>query len=164
MALEIRKVSKDQLPKTNVPGRQRQPSDFDEIMEEAFNDGEWRAVNFDGTKENLAHLLSELNRATVFYNYGKSIRGGLDEEDNAIVDDEGKPVFYFQIREKLKTGRRGPRNAEGAEVESDDDETADETSVVGEDVGLGEIAESVEDAKSSKRGRKNHDPVTAGSW
>lgn len=164
MALDIRKVTKDQLPKTNVPGRQRQPSDFDDIMEEAFSDGEWRAVNFDGTKENLQHLLSELNRATVFYNYGKSIRGGLDEEDQPVVDEDGKPVFYFQIREKLKTGRRGPRTADSDSDVEGDETDADQSSVVGEDVGLAEIADSVEDAKSSKRGRKSQDPVTAGSW
>lgn len=157
MALNIKKVSKDQLPKTNVPGRQRQPSEFDELMDEAYGDREWRAVNFDGTVDGLNHLLSELNRAATFKNYGKSIRGGMDENGEPYRDEDGDPVFYFQIRDKLATGRRGPRNVDGAE--SDDDETGDEIT----DVETTEVEAETE--TSGKRGRKrNSDPVTAGSW
>lgn len=166
MSLTIRKVSKDELPKSNVPGRQRQPSDFDSIMEEAFNDGEWREVVYDGTVENLNYLLGELNRAAVFCDYGKSVRGVIskDEEtgetDDPVRNDDGDAVFFFQIRTKLKTGRRGPRkDADGNPIAGTDGEgepvevDTNGTGTGDDDAGLSEIATSIEDAKSSKRGR-----------
>lgn len=173
MALTIRKVSKDELPRTNVPGRQRQPSDFDELMKEAFEDGEWREVEYDGTIENLNHLLGELNRSTVFFGFGKSVRGVINQDDETgeteepVRNEAGTPVFFFQIREKLKTGRRGPRKdaegnvIEGIEGESETDESAEGVEVGhSDDTDMDSIATSIEDAKSSKRGRKNRDEVS----
>jgi hypothetical protein len=162
MALTIRKVSKEELPKTNVPGRQRQPSEFDPLMEEAYQDKEWREVVYDGTVETLNTLLSELNRAAVHFGYGKSVRGAIEKDEETgeveepVRNKDGEAVFFFQIRDKLKTGRRGPRNVE-------DGEETDETETEGVEIGasdLDPIAESIEDAKSNKRGRRNREEAS----
>lgn len=167
MALNIRKVTKDQLPKTNVPGRTRQPSDFDPYMEEAYQDGEWRGVPYGGTEEGLNTLLNELGRAASHAGYGKSTRTGVDEDTN-------EPTLYFLIRDKLPTGRRSKGeddgdegNPEGVEVGEDAGNSGPDTS---DDQGLEGIATSIEDAKSAKRergkGKVTRDPVTteAGGW
>lgn len=169
MALNIRKVNKDQLPKTNVPGRTRQPSEFDPFMAEAYADGEWRGVPYDGTEDGLNALLSELGRAASHAGYGKSTRAGVDDETS-------EPTMYFLIRDKLPTGRRGKGMEDGTEAEDSTDGDADSAkdSPDGVEIGSGNtgaeaIATSIEDAKSSKRGRGGRltrDPVTseAGGW
>lgn len=167
MALNIRKVNKDQLPKTNVPGRTRQPSEFDPFMAEAYQDNEWRGVPYDGTEEGLNTLLSELGRAAQHAGYGKSTRTGVDE-------DTKEPTLYFLIRDKLPTGRRSKGEGEGEGEDSPDGVEIGEANEVGgpdtsDDQGLEAIATSIEDAKSSKRGRGGkltRDPVTseAGGW
>lgn len=172
MPLDIRKVSKDRLPKSNVPGKQRQPSDFDEYMAEAFEDREWRGVPYDGTEETLAKLTAELGRAVTHFDAslpdgsvgaGKSVRDGIDE-------DTGEPTFYFQIRDKLKTGRR-KKDAVGNEIpgtEEDEDEPGEGVEVEGVATSAEEndaqIATSISDAKFRKRargGNRDTDPVTA---
>ena len=165
MALNIRKVSRDQLPKSNVPGRVRQPSDFDDIMAEAFEDREWRGVPYDGTEETLEKLTSELGRAVTLFDStlpddspgaGKSIRVGVDEETQ-------EPTFYFQIRDKLKTGRR--KKSDGSDpsngdVDSDiEDETDGEGVPTAAEQNDNAVATSIEDAKSAKRSRKSSAPT-----
>lgn len=169
MTLNIRKVTKDQLPKTNVPGRTRQPSDFDPYMEEAYVDGDWRGVPYDGTEEGLNALLNELGRAAQHAGYGKSTRAGMDEETN-------EPTLYFLIRDKLPTGRRG-KSVEGEEGDGDGNPEANANGDGdGDGTGAGGTADneqaistSIEDAKAAKRGRGaklTRDPVTseAGGW
>lgn len=191
MALKIRKVNKDVLPKTQQPGRTRQPSEFDSLMQGAYEDWKinpdtaWNEVVFDGTEDEFNSLVGELNRAAIFHKYGKSVRGGLDDDGNVLsyhVDEDGndtdEPVFYFQIRDKRNTGKKGPRgprknkktgeelrDADGNLIELDDDSDSDDSlsdstngngqheSTESSTDPLTEIAESIEDAKSSKRGR-----------
>lgn len=164
MVLQIRKVSRESLPKSNTPGRTRQPSDFDDCMREAYEDGEWRGVPYSGVEEDLDKLVSELTRAVVHFDNelvelgfeegaGKSMKDGIDEET-------GEPTLFFQIRPKMKTGRRGPRSKDknGNGTDSEGVLTAAERDEE-------EIAASVADATASKRKRSkdNADPVTA-SW
>lgn len=178
MALEIRKVNKSVLPKSNQPGRTRQPSDFDDYIEDAYADTQinaetsWREVPYDGTEESLTRLLADLGRAVIFVGegkgkdgkgYGKSLRGvpNWEEDDAATLNEDGEPVFYFQIGDKKNTGRRGPRGprktvvVDGETVDIDSDDEGDDTG----EASLAEIEQSVESAKSdsgtTKRGRKN---------
>jgi hypothetical protein len=174
MALQVRKVAKDELPKANMPGRTRQSSDFDELIDEAYADGEWREVVYDGTLENFNYLLAELNRAVIHVGnldgrdgkYGKSIRGAISKDDETgevtepVRNPDGDAVFFFLIRDKLRTGPRGPRktgqvDADGNEVELDEGDEPSGVSygVDGEEVE--ELADSITEAKSSKRGRKS---------
>lgn len=174
MTLNIRKVTKDQLPKTNVPGRTRQPSDFDPYMEEAYADGDWRGVPYDGTEDGLNTLLNELGRAASHAGYGKSTRVGMDEDTN-------EPTMYFLIRDKLPTGRRskgeGDNPSEGTEGEGEgegsengaSDSAPDGVEIGGTELNEKAIATSIDDAKSAKRSRGKgivRDPVTseAGGW
>lgn len=156
MPLTIRKVNKSVLPaRAATPGRTRKPSDFDDLVIPAYEawqadpEEAWYEVEFDGSKEEYEDLVGELNRAVLNFRdddgetiYGKSIRGGYNEETDEVTRNEnGKPVFWFQVRDKLKTGGRGPRKNR---KENDDNSN-----------GKAEHAlASVDDAESPKRGRK----------
>lgn len=191
MALKIRKVNKDVLPKTQQPGRTRQPSEFDSLMQGAYEDWQndpdnsWQEVTFDGTEDEFNNLVGELNRAAIYSGYGKSVRGGVDDDGNVLsyhVDEDGndtdEPVFYFQIRDKRNTGKKGPRgprknkktgeelrDADGNLIELDDDSDSDdslsdssngngENKTYAEEVT--ELEALVQDAKTGKRSRKSN--------
>lgn len=185
MTIEIKKVNRSVLPKTSTPGRTRKPSDFDEIIDQAYQewqsdpDNAWFEVVYDGTKKDYEFQVAELTRAVLHVGagkgiddeetgeprgYGKSIRGAYDEDtDTAYTNEDGQPAFWFQVRDKYNTGRRGPRKGhEDADV--DDGNGADELSQNERDAGLGEIEQSISDAKSSKHQRRSgmfsDDPVT----
>lgn len=141
MTLNISKVSRDEVPKLAVPGRTREPSDFDDVIGEAYADGEWRAVPFSDQDE-LSHLWKELGRAVTFYN------ANLDEDESRVgtskrVDGEESGTFYFRVRNKLATGRRGPRTTEDGTVEDDGDDE--------------DVAEEVPTGNGRRRGRKAED-------
>lgn len=191
MALNIRKVSKDALPKSNQPGRTRKPSEFDDLMQGYYEEWQadhdaWNEITFNGQEE-FDYLVGELNRAAIFGGFGKSIRGGLDDDGNVIsTNDDGETVFYFQVRDKLKTGKKGPRgprknkatgeamlDADGnpIELDSDDDddspdslEDSTESNTDTVDENLAAIEVSIEDAKSGKRGRRSSTDSVKTGW
>lgn len=146
MTLNISKIDKREVPKLAVPGRTREPSEFDEYLPNAYEDGEWRIAEFENT-ENLAELLNELARSASHFKYGTSKRA-LDANGEVIklteLDDLGEVgsgTFYFCVRDKLATGRRGPRN-----VAEDDALVTDESDV--------ESESENGSTKGGKRGRK----------
>lgn len=109
MALNIKQVQKSDIPKSALPGRVRKDSEFDDFITAAYEawkqdpETAWFAVEYDGSDERFNELKNELTRAASAHNVGKTARAGKDEN--------GIATFWFQIRDKIKSGPKGPRNS-----------------------------------------------------
>lgn len=134
MALEVKRVTKADIPKSASPGRTRKESDFDEIVPDAYaawqTDPEtaWYAVPYDGSDDEFNRLKSELTRAVDHLGHGKTTRAGVDE-------DTKLPTFWFQVRDKIKSGPKGPRNVGTTSDETESSETPESTPDVPEQNG-----------------------------
>lgn len=101
----------EKLPKYRGVGRSRTPSDFDDIVQQAYDDGRPRSVPFEDESD-VESIKKEITKATEFFGFGKDFR---------VADGR----VHFQVRDK-RVMQRGGIFADPTEVDEDSDDLESE--------------------------------------
>lgn len=108
LTFEVEEAPADYEPERRNPGRTRKPSQFTEVLRNAYGKG-WQRVPFSNEDE-LTVIKREINRAQ------QHVDCGLDRN---ITDTH----FEFKVRDKQE---RKPRKAKGEDAQSDENGVSEE--------------------------------------